>query len=97
MSFLGRFGVNLSTARLRSGLTQKQLAQKIGVSTNCVSMYETGKRMPNIKTVRIIADALHVSTGELIPIIDHDDLPCCASTTLPGQTSIYDLLGEKDV
>jgi transcriptional regulator with XRE-family HTH domain len=58
-------------------------------------MYETGKRMPNIKVVAIIADVLDVSTSELIPNIEHDDLPA-ASTVLPGQSVIFDILGDDE-
>lgn len=47
---VNRSGHLLSGYRLKSGLTQKQLAEKIGVKQNMISEYESGKR-PISKTM----------------------------------------------
>lgn len=42
--------------RLKTGATQKEFAQAIGVSEQCVVLWETGKRVPRASSLkRIIA------------------------------------------
>lgn len=52
--------------RKRKGLSQEELANKIGVKRAVVSKYETGKISPRIDTVQKIARALDVSVDELL-------------------------------
>ena len=47
------------------GLTQKEVAQKMGVSVQCYSQYETGKRTPTRKTLDKIAEALGCESSEI--------------------------------
>lgn len=42
--------------RSREGLSQSDLAKKLGVSTSTISMYEVGKREPDFETEEKIAD-----------------------------------------
>lgn len=90
MTFLEEFATNLRNARTDKRLTQKDLAQRIGVTANCVSLYETAKRMPSLKMVSIMSNVLDVSLDDLVPCASHDmpDDPC--------QISIFDLIGEDD-
>lgn len=44
--------------RKKQGLTQYELAQKVGVSVSAMSMYETGERIPRDKIKVKIASAL---------------------------------------
>lgn len=46
--------------RQKAGLTQQQLADKLGVSQQYIGNYESGKRQPKIQTLQKIADALDV-------------------------------------
>lgn len=52
--------------REEKGLTQAQLAEKIGVSDKAVSKWETGKGLPDITLVEPLAKALGVSVLELM-------------------------------
>lgn len=52
--------------REEKGLTQAQLAEKIGVSDKAVSKWETGKGLPDITLVEPLAKALGVSVMELM-------------------------------
>jgi transcriptional regulator with XRE-family HTH domain len=47
--------------RKKQGLTQQELADKIGVSQKDVSRWENGKREPSITTLNKIADALDLN------------------------------------
>lgn len=42
----------IKEARLQNGMTQEQLADKIGVAKSTLTGYEKGNREPNIPTLR---------------------------------------------
>ena len=48
---IGRF---ISHCRKEKGLTQTQLAEILGVSDKSISRWETGKTLPNFKTMKRI-------------------------------------------
>ena len=41
--------------RVEQGLTQAQLAEKVGVTASCITMWENGNRSPNISTLKKLA------------------------------------------
>lgn len=41
----------LRGARLRAGLSQRQLAERAGVAQSVISMYESGRRQPSLPTL----------------------------------------------
>lgn len=57
----------IKACRKKHGLTQKQLADKLGVTQTAVSSWETGVRKPGIDVLEIIADALGESIYDFIP------------------------------
>ena len=59
------FYENLKAARLQKKLSQKDVAEAIGVAKSTYSLYESGKREPNVKTIKKIADVLGVS-GDIL-------------------------------
>jgi len=89
MTFLEELADRLRSARTKANLTQKDLAQQIGVNTNCVSMYENARRMPSLDKMSMMSEVLDTSLDLLVPTVKPYDL------TLDGQTSIYDMLGEN--
>lgn len=62
MKFAGR----LQELRMKQGLSQRALAKKLGVSTSTISMYEQGKREPNIDFLSEIARYFSVSIDYLV-------------------------------
>lgn len=62
--------VRIRDLRLNAGLTQEQLAEKIGVKKQNISRYENGRVEPNIRTAKKIADALGVSLEEMASEVD---------------------------
>lgn len=64
------FKERLSQLRKQAGLNQKQLAEKIGLSTNAISMMETGNRETTFKRLVLLAEFFHVSTDYLLGITD---------------------------
>ena len=51
--------------RLKAGLTQEQLAKKVGLSEQAISFYELGKRNPKIEKWQKLADFFGVSVPYL--------------------------------
>lgn len=51
--------------RERVGMTQQELAEKIGVATRTISRYETGERKPDVEKMNQIAFCLGVKSEEL--------------------------------
>lgn len=62
------FNKNLKLAREQKGLSQKDVAEKIGVAKSTYSLYESGNREPNVQTIKKISDVLGVSADELLGI-----------------------------
>lgn len=60
------FGSTLKTLRLREGMTQAQLAQKLGLTKSVISAYETGLRLPSYDILIHIAKIFGVSTDYLL-------------------------------
>lgn len=58
-------GLQIKYYRQISGLTQKQLAEKIGTTWEMVSRYETGKSSP-LRRIFDIADSLKISVETLL-------------------------------
>lgn len=67
------FGENLRKLRKRSGLTQQELGDKIGISKQQISDYEHGKKAPGLSTLNAVADFFGVSTDFLLGRIDYED------------------------
>lgn len=60
----------MKKARKECGLSQKELAQKTGISQQAISYYEIEEREPNIAAWKQIAKALNVSPAYLTGLDD---------------------------
>lgn len=60
-------GILIKQKRKAAGLTQEELAQKIGCATITIRQYESGKREPSIIVLGKLANALDVDIFDLIP------------------------------
>lgn len=61
-----KIGNNIKLYRKQKGLTQKQLAEKIGSTDSAITRYESNSREPSIETITKIADALGVPVSKLL-------------------------------
>ncbi len=52
--------------RIISGLTQAQVAEKVGVRPNAVSQWETGVRSPCVRHIRMMAALFGCMVDELL-------------------------------
>lgn len=53
--------ISLTAARVNANLTQKELANRCGVSESTVIAWETGRRFPNLKMLDKIEAAIGMS------------------------------------
>lgn len=63
---INMFHDNLISLRKLNGMSQEQLAEKIGVSRQTLSKYETGEALPDIGKCRALADVFNVSMDDLV-------------------------------
>lgn len=53
--------MSLAAARVNAKLTQKELADKVGVSESTIVAWESGRRCPNVRMLGKIERALGIS------------------------------------
>lgn len=68
------FAEELYRLRKEAGLSQKELANKIGVSQASINYWEKGQRTPSISMVTLIADYFNVSLETLLTRNEHAQL-----------------------
>lgn len=67
-----QFSRTLYQHRLEKGLSQRSLAQSIGLTAGIVCRYESGKRIPSIPTILKISNTLGVDETTFIDAIIYD-------------------------
>ena len=60
------FASGLYGARKKSGLSQEAVAEKLGVSRQTISKWETGETLPDIRQSKGLAMLYHVTLDELV-------------------------------
>ncbi|MBR0150222.1 MAG: helix-turn-helix domain-containing protein [Synergistaceae bacterium] len=60
------FGENLFRLRKKAGLSQEELAERVGVHLNTISQWENGFYVPKTLKVKRLAEALNVTEAELL-------------------------------
>lgn len=63
---LSKYGKFLSNLRKEKGLTQKDVAEKLGIVPKTVSKWETGHGFPDVTTLIELAEILGVSVKSLL-------------------------------
>ena len=66
LEWMDIFGDNLRDILKEYGMTQKDLADESGLSETTISRYVKKQRIPNMKAIVNIANALDLTTDELI-------------------------------
>ena len=59
-------GTLIAALRRANGLTQKQLADQLGVSDKAVSRWERDESLPDLTLLPVIADLFHITVDELL-------------------------------
>lgn len=84
---MGNFHNIFKRLRTASGLTQVEMAEKLGISRSTIGMYETGAREPDFETLELIADFFNVDIDYLLGRTDK-------TTMLPETVGNYYLNDE---
>lgn len=79
------FPSRLKQLRRHKKMTQEQLGKQAGVTKVSISLYESGRRTPDLETITKIADALEVSVDYLL-----------GRTDVPGGTELVTAVGVED-
>lgn len=59
-------GNNLCNARKKSGLSQEEIAEKLGVSRQTISKWETNETLPDIRQAKRLSQIYNLSLDDLI-------------------------------
>ncbi|MBQ8134688.1 MAG: helix-turn-helix transcriptional regulator [Clostridia bacterium] len=59
-------GSKIKELRKRSGMTQAELAGKLGISSSAVGMYEQGRREPDNDTMLRLCNVFDISADDLL-------------------------------
>lgn len=66
------FPERLKSARLAAGMTQQQVADAMGITNSTYCGYETGRREPDIKKIKLLAKIFNTS-GDILLDIGYND------------------------
>lgn len=61
-----KIGSFIAARRKDKGLTQSQLAEKLGITDKAVSKWETGKSMPDLSLFKPLCELLQITLNELL-------------------------------
>lgn len=89
-----KFHELLKQTRINRGLSQKEVAEKLGVAKSTYSMYESGYREPNLETIIKIADIYDVSTDYLMGLSDKEENLCNMTTFIDEIDDYMQEVGE---
>jgi transcriptional regulator with XRE-family HTH domain len=64
------FGARLREIRIERGLTQPDLAGRVGTSASNISDLERGVKVPTLTTIARLASALGCKVTELVQVLD---------------------------
>lgn len=86
MATAKEIGIGIKNARLTVGITQAELARRLGVTPQAISQYEREEKKPKIETIKKIADALGVSWFQLSHL---DDLVATSEERVLDKEEVY--------
>ena len=72
-----KIGNFIAEVRKQQNMTQRELAEKIGVSDKTISKWETGKSMPELGYLQQLCETLQINVNELLSgeRLSGDDYP----------------------
>lgn len=92
----GQFGKTLAQLRRARGLTQKELAAKIGVSQRMINYYECESIHPPIALLPDLARVLKISLEQLLGIKPIKDAALSKDKRLMRRLRLLEQLPQKD-
>ena len=95
---LVNMGEKLKSLRIEKNLTQKQVADRIGLAISAVSSYESGTRYPSYDVLVKLARIFHVSTDYLLGMTDkrNIDVTGLSDNEIELVSQLVDMLRNKN-
>lgn len=90
------FGNRIKELRIKNGLSQGNLAEKIGVKANTICQYEKGKRHPNNEIWQKLADCFNVSIPSARGEIDTELIAKIAKMIFLTHAASFDVYLNKN-
>ena len=87
------FAENLKWYRQKMGLTQKQLAQRLGYTEKTVSKWENGNGLPTMEMLINLAELFGITLDELV--FSEDAWPCFLGIDGGGTKTAFELVDES--
>ena len=87
-----KIGAFIADMRKKQGMSQKQLADEVGVTDKSVSKWETGKSLPEISKMESLCEILHISINELL---SGEQLPEAACSDI-AEKNMISLIHESE-
>ena len=81
--------------RKKTGMSQEVLAEKIGVSRQAISKWETGDAMPELSKLKSLCDVFGVTADWMISEDEPDETPGQKTVKYPDRISRFDELTDK--
>lgn len=77
--------MSLRDLRQQTMMTQREVAQRAGITVTTLSRIENGKVVPSFRTVRSLAAVFAISPQQMHEIVTSSQLPLWAAETRPGR------------
>lgn len=65
-----KIGERIVSARMKAGLTQADIAQKLNITAQTISAWERGVKTPKLDTIIRICNAIGCDTSEILNTVD---------------------------
>jgi molybdate-binding protein/DNA-binding XRE family transcriptional regulator len=89
--------VNLRSLRIACGLSQAELAARVGVTRQSINSIEAGKYVPGTESALRLADALGCRVEEIFNLADRPVEAPVAGDAVPGERVVLGRVGERIV
>ena len=83
----------IKNLRVVNNLSQKNLAEKLGISQNAVSQWERGERMPSLEMIVKMAEIFNVPATDLLENSKYPNLSNLIPSTVPSETHKIPIVG----
>lgn len=88
------FGTRLKNLRIQAGMTQDEVAEKIGTNARTLGYYEKEERRPNPEMLIKLADFFNVTTDYILGRSNNPhETHIVSNSSLPEETTIIKILG----
>lgn len=81
---MGRIHLRIADLRRQKKVTQQELADRVGVSYQTVSRWETGAGEPELSLVAALAEYFQVSADQLLGLTPLEGRPMCRRKRVRG-------------